>query len=106
MTYRVRISARARRDLEKLYRRIRAENSEQARIWFNGLEKAVRSLSPHPGHFPVIPENSQHRHLLYGEKRDVYRAIFWIDETSATVTIVNIRHGARGPFGGQPVSEH
>lgn len=48
MTYRVDLTARAIRNLRRIYRDINATNSGQARTWFNGLEAAVLSLDEHP----------------------------------------------------------
>jgi len=44
MTYRVKISARVRRKLEKIYGYIHANHSAQAKDWFNGLESLILSL--------------------------------------------------------------
>lgn len=105
MTYRVELTARARRDLERLYRAINAASSELARIWFNGLEAAVLSLDQHPARCPVTPENPGLRHLLYGRKGHVYRIIYALDEPRRVVTVLHIRHGARRPLPRRPGAE-
>jgi plasmid stabilization system protein ParE len=97
MTYRVDLTERATRNLRRIYRTINAENSERARDWLNGLEKAVFSLDENPARAPVIPEDSL-RHLLYGRKPNVYRIIYAIDERERVVTVLHIRHGAREAF--------
>jgi toxin ParE1/3/4 len=74
MAYRVDLTKRAARDLRRVYRTINAEDSAQARDWFNGLEKAVFSLDENPARAPVMPEDDSLRHLLYGRKPNVYRA--------------------------------
>jgi toxin ParE1/3/4 len=98
MAYRVELTARADRNLRRLYRRIHAEESAQARVWFNGLERAVLSLDEHPGRRPETPETATLRHLLYGAKPDTYRIIFKTDERSHVVTVLHIRDGARKPL--------
>jgi hypothetical protein len=40
MAYRVDITERAERDLERIYLTIEADSSEQARVWFNGWKGA------------------------------------------------------------------
>ena len=99
MTYHVDLSTRAVRDLEQLYIAKNAAESAAAAKWFNGLEEAVMSLSSHPYRCPVAPESRKLRrklwHLLYGKKRHVYRVIFEVDDSQATVWGVTIRHGAR-----------
>jgi len=98
MTYRVELTARAGRNLRTLYRNIEAEDSAQARAWFNGLERAVLSLDEHPSRCPPTPEDATLRHLLHGAKPDTYRVIFRIDERSLSVKVLHIRHGARKPM--------
>lgn len=75
MAYRVDLTARAARNLRKIYITINAENTKQAHTWFNGLEQMVFSLDEHPTRGAVIPEGGGLRHLLYGGKPHVYRVI-------------------------------
>jgi toxin ParE1/3/4 len=98
MTYLVELTARASRNLKRIFRRINAENSPQASAWFNELEAAILSLDRHPERSPVTPENRALRHLLFGKKPHVYRVIYAIDEGARIVKVLHIRHGARGPF--------
>ncbi len=98
MAYRVELTARAGRNLRRIYRTINAADSDQALTWFNGLERAVLSLGEYPSRSPVIPEYENLRHLLYGGKPHVYRIIYAIDDTRRVVTVVHIRHGARQPL--------
>jgi plasmid stabilization system protein ParE len=98
MAYSVDITERAERDMERLYSTIEAESSEQARIWFNGLERTVLSLDEHPAKGATIPEGGELRHLLYGRKGRRYRVIYAIDEPGRVVTVLHIRHGARNAF--------
>jgi plasmid stabilization system protein ParE len=98
MAYRVDITERAERDLDRLYLTIEADSSAQARVWFNGLERTVLCLYEHPARGAPIPEGGELRHLLYGRKGHRYRVIYVIDEASSTVTVLHIRHGARDAF--------
>jgi len=101
MTYRVELTARATRNLRRIYRDINAAGSTQARAWFNGLEAAVLSLDESPARNPMTPEDSNLRHLLYGRRRHVYRVIYAIDEAGGVVTVLHIRHGSRQPLSAQ-----
>jgi toxin ParE1/3/4 len=98
MAYRVELTDRAKRDLGDLYVHIDAMESAAAARWFNGLEEAIYGLEALPRRCPVAPEATrarrQLRHLLYGNKPDVYRAIYEIVERKKTVYVLTIRHGA------------
>jgi plasmid stabilization system protein ParE len=98
MPYRVKLTDRARRDLGDLYTLINAAESQAAARWFNRLEEAVYSLETLPRRCPIAPEGRrakrQLRHLLYGNKPHVYRAIYEIVESDKAVYVLTIRHGA------------
>ena len=98
MRYRVEISAKAQLDLDRIYRYIHGETSESAAKWFDGLHRALISLSKMPQRSPLARERPLLRHLLYGKKPHIYRAIYLIDEDRGAVMIVAIRHGARAPL--------
>lgn len=99
MAYRVELTDRAGRDLSALYTQIDAAESSAAARWFNGFEEAVYALAQIPRRCPVAPEGKRVkrplRHLLYGNKPHVYRAIYEIDETGKVVYVLTVRHGAR-----------
>jgi toxin ParE1/3/4 len=99
MAYRVELTDRAKRDLNALYTQINAVDSPAAVQWFNGFEDAVYALARFPRRCPFAPEGRKAtrplRHLLYGNKPDVYRAIYEIDEPGKIVYVLTIRHGAR-----------
>ncbi len=103
MAYLVNISARAQRDLAQIYRRINAADSDAALKWYRGFNQAILGLEELPNRCPVTPENSKLRHLLYGNKPRIYRAIFRIVEKHKHVDVLSIRHGARSGFGGDDV---
>jgi plasmid stabilization system protein ParE len=97
MAYIVNISARAQRDLAQIYWRINADESDAALKWYRGFKKAILSLEE-PNRCPVTPENSKFRHLLYGQKPHICRAIFRVMEKQKLVEVLHIRHGARSGF--------
>jgi len=98
MAYRVDLTARAERDLRRLYQSINAQHSAEAKAWFAGLERAIFSLEEHPARNPNAPEDAGLRHLLYGRRRNVYRIIYATDEVGQIVTVLHIRHGARDEY--------
>jgi toxin ParE1/3/4 len=98
MAYRVDLTERAARDLRRIYLTINAEDTAQARVWFNGLEQAVLSLDENPARGAPTPEGADLRHLLYGRRRHCYRIIYAVDDASRVVTVLHIRHGARDAF--------
>jgi toxin ParE1/3/4 len=98
MAYRVELTARAGRDLRRIYRHIHADDSEAAFAWFNGLETLVYSLDKLPSRGTVTPESKDLRHLSYGNKAHVYRIIYRVHERAEKVSALHIRHGAREPF--------
>jgi plasmid stabilization system protein ParE len=101
MAYRVEIARNAEAELEELYLWVTARAPQQGATWFNGLERAVLSLSGHPKRCPIAPESidpeSPVRVLHHGRKPHVYRIFFVIDEPAQTVRVVHVRRGARQP---------
>jgi plasmid stabilization system protein ParE len=95
MAYLVNITFRAERDFVSLYHEIHAGESDAARQWYRGLKEAVLSLEEHPNRGPATPEKRQLRHLLYGNKRHIYRVIYRVMEKQKRVDILHVRHGAR-----------
>src|SRR5260370_10999622 len=102
MVYRVELTLRAERDLDYLYERISADDSTGAARWFDGLEEAIYTLERFPRRCPIAPEGKKAkrrlRHLLYGAKRDVYRAIYEIDEPRKVVRVLTVRYGPMDEF--------
>jgi toxin ParE1/3/4 len=99
MRYLVEFATGAARDLEILYLEKNVAESHAAARWYNGLERAVAALVSYPYRCPVAPEapktKRKLRHLLYGKKPHVYRAVYEVDERRQTVWVLTIRHGAR-----------
>ena len=98
MAYLVNLTARAERDFAELYEEINAEYSDAALKWYRGFKEAILSLEARPNRCPVTPENNKLRHLLYGNKPHVYRAIYRVLERQKQVEVLHIRHGARRRF--------
>ncbi len=97
MTYLVKVTARAARNLRGIFKRADALHSPQARAWFDGLEAAVFSLTDFPDRGKTTPERTNLRELAYGNKPHIYRIIYAIDERRRVVTVLHIRHRARKP---------
>jgi toxin ParE1/3/4 len=95
MAYLVKITSRAERDLAHLYEDINAMHSDTALKWYQGLKEAILSLGGQPNRCPVTRKKDEMRHLLYGNKPHIYRAIFRILERQKVVEVLHIRHGAR-----------
>lgn len=102
MTFRVDITARASRDLERIYRSINVGNSTQARAWFNGLESLIFSLAEFPERGAKTPEKGRQRQVLFGHGRNVYRIIYVIDDRRGIVNVIHIRLDARKAFASKP----
>jgi toxin ParE1/3/4 len=100
MSYSVRITVRAGRDLALLFEEIHADRSAAALKWYLGLKKAILSLERSPNRCPQTPETPRLRHLLYGRRPHVYRVIFRVIEAERMIEILHIRHGARHAFRG------
>ena len=95
MAYAIDLAARAERDLAHLYAYLDAGRSEAALEWYRGIREAILSLEERPNRCPFAPENDKLRHLLYGNKPHVYRAIYRVLEKEKRVEVLHIRHGAR-----------
>jgi len=97
LAYRVRITESALADARDYVRFIRdvKQEPEAADRWYRGLAAAVVSLEESPSRCPLIPESAQFtaqlRHLIYYS----HRIIFQTEESTATVHVVRVYHGAR-----------
>ena len=98
MAYLVKLTARAARDLVHLYAEINVEHSDAALKWYRGFKEAIFTLEEQPNRCPVTPESDNFRHLLYGNKPHIYRAIYCVLEKQKQVEVLHIRHGARWRF--------
>ena len=98
MGYPVRIAAGAERDLALSYECIHAEDSDAAFEWCRGLNLQFLALETFPNRNPLTPEDPKLRHLLYGQKPDVYRILYRVGEKPKSVEVLHIRHGAMKRF--------
>ena len=103
MAYLVNFTARAQRDLARLYGEVDAGYPDAALTWYRGLKKAIFSLEENPNRCPFTPEQKELRHLLYGKKPHTYRVIFRVLEKQRLVDVLHIRHGMRRAFKGSDV---
>lgn len=95
MRYLVKLMPRAQRDLAFLYDHVHATDSAAAFHWYQGLKRAILTLEHQPNRCPVIPENKQLRHLLYGRRPHGYRVIYRVLERKKQIEVLHIRHSAR-----------
>ena len=79
-------------------RQVHADDSEAALKWYRGLKQAILDLEELPNRCPVTPENNKLRHLLYGNKPPIYRAICRVIEKHKKVEVIHIRHCPRHEF--------
>src|ERR1035438_6505356 len=84
MAFRVKITAKAKRDLDAILGRLIMKEAGEAGLrWFQGLRHAVASLSYSPQRCALAPENAafpfEVRQLLYGRKPHLYRVLFTIE---------------------------
>ena len=95
MRYRVNLTNRAVRDLERLYDSIHVSTSQRAFEWFNKLVDTIYSLDHSPERGAVNPMNDTQRQLFFGEKPDIYKIAYNVDKKRRVVIVLHIRHGAR-----------
>jgi len=106
VSYRIEISSMAEGEADSAFLRISQITSpEKARQWYEGLLKAIESLSEMPKRCPLAREDryfsQEIRQLLYGKGRNSYRILFTIleDNEVATVRILHIRYAAQQTLG-------
>ncbi len=104
MAFRVRTTARAKRDLDDILTWLLSQEAGEAGLrWLQGLRETVATLADSPKRCALAPENAvfpfEVRQLLYGRKPHAYRIIFTIEEN--TVFVLHVRHGRR-----QPIAKH
>ncbi|MBI1899865.1 MAG: type II toxin-antitoxin system RelE/ParE family toxin [Planctomycetia bacterium] len=96
MSFRVRVTARATRELNAAADWIARSAPRTAERWFNGFVRAIYSLRNRPRRCGLARENGRFpyelRQLLYGKGRR-YRALFTIKGDA--VVIVTIRHSSQ-----------
>ncbi len=99
MAYRVVLADRAKSDAQGVYQWAIDAAPERGRIWFEELIESLASLNRFPLRCPIAREAEKIgrpiRCLLFGERRNVYRILYEVDEARKTVRVLHIRHGAR-----------
>ena len=100
MAFRVETTEQAERDILDILDWLISEQAGETGLrWFQGLERAIASLSELPKRCPVAQESENFpfevRHLLYGRKPHVYRILFTV--VGETVYIFYVWHGRRKP---------
>lgn len=98
--YQVIIQSSAQKAIEETYLWFSNDSSRKARIWLEGLYKAILSLENMPFRCSLAFENNffneEIRQLIYGKGRNAYRIIFTIVDNS--VQILFVRHAAQEPI--------
>ena len=100
-TYRILIQPRARAEAMESFRWLAERSPAAATRWYSGLQKAIAKLAENPERHPIAEEESERfgitiRQCLYGRRPGVYRIFYTI--APETVSVLAIRHGARGPL--------
>jgi plasmid stabilization system protein ParE len=97
MAYLVEITPRAKNDLNRIYNRVVRAAPYRGPIWFERFEHAIQSLENFPERYEPLPKFSTPdrivRQLLFGRRRNVYRAFYTI--IGPMVWVIHVRHGAR-----------
>lgn len=97
MKYRVKIGARAKRDLESVVEWIAEDSESAARQWYGRVREAIQTLERFPERCPLAPESGfvsrEIRQLLHGTRRNMYRILFTLE--GKNVHVLHIRHAAR-----------
>ncbi len=97
MTYRVVITAEARRNLRGAYLWAAQHAPATAARWLARFERELATLSNFPTRCPLAPENNlveaEIREFIFGRRRGAYRALFTI--VVDQVQVLHIRRAAR-----------
>jgi plasmid stabilization system protein ParE len=100
MAFRVSQTGEAHADLGDILQWLLEQQAGDAGLrWFDGLQKAIETLSEHPHRCGLARESESFgfevRQLIHGRKPHLYRVLFTIE--GDTVVILHIRHGRRLP---------
>lgn len=106
MKYKIEISSLAQDDADQAFLwMLQMFSPEKARNWYQGLLKAIFSLSIMPKRCVLARENEHFsqeiRQLLYGKGKNSYRILFTILENPELpiVRILHIRHASQLTLG-------
>jgi plasmid stabilization system protein ParE len=64
MAYRVRITARAEQDLDRIYNTVTGEAPYRGIRWFDRFEQSILSLSSFPGRCAIVPRLSTDKRIV------------------------------------------
>ena len=107
MVFQVRISRKAEIEIEAAYEWLKQSNASYADRWFQGLMNRLATLQEKPKRCSLATENNvfpeEVRQLLYGKRKNVYRILFVIRES--TVFIVYVRHSKQALLTAEDWSE-
>ena len=105
--YQVVIQPEAQQGIEKAYLWFSKDSPRKARLWLEGLYKAILSLEQMPYRCSLAFENNfleeEIRQLIYGKGRSAHRILFTI--TGDIVQILFVRHVAQKPLSSQEDEE-
>ena len=87
----VRLAAKAERDLESIADRIAEDNPDRAISFLAEIRESCIGLAQFPERFPLVPRYERHgvRHRVHGNYLIFYRV------EDAGVVVIHILHGAR-----------
>lgn len=109
MEYQIKIASIAESETDRAFLWISQISSpEKAKKWYEGLLKAIFSLSKMPKRCSLARENDyfsqEIRQLIYGKGKNSYRILFTILENQElpVVRILHIRHTSQSTLGENP----
>ncbi len=95
MVFKVVITAPAEQDIDEATQYIADDSQSADSKWNAELWTVIFSLKEMPSRFSVIPEAEELGFPYRSISHYAHRMIFRIDETSETVFIIRVFHGAR-----------
>jgi plasmid stabilization system protein ParE len=100
MEYKVEVTEVAAAEIDSAYEWIKGGAPDAAERWYDGLMRALSSLSDNPRRcaraLMTDQKEPEIRQLIYGRRRGRYRILFTIH--GDTVEVLRVRHGARAPI--------
>src|SRR4051812_48561332 len=98
MSHTVVIERRAQTDILLNSQQIESNRSFSAAMrWFDGIRRAIDSLSNQPDRFPLADEADELgfelRMMIHGRKRQVFRILFVVD--GSLVHVLRVRHASQ-----------
>jgi plasmid stabilization system protein ParE len=105
MSWRVRTTQRAERDILDIHRWILEVERRpiEARRWLDGARQAITSLSEHPARCPLAPEAQEPRREIRQLLFHSHRMLFFV--RAEEVLILHVRHASRRPATGAELGE-